>query len=460
MSVVQEALGTYNAPLFARQAIDYAYDHGVAVIASAADEAAEHHNLPGALPHTIVVNSVEGPADLNGIPITNKPPSYLQLDGCTNFGTRVELSVPATSCSSEATGKSAGVAGLIYSAALNACGAPLYGACHKGSKVKLKTAKRCKRADGKKCPITANEVRQLMAAGQRRGQHRQRLFAARLDRAEQRHRRRRPRRRRSGRRRRHRAETGAVVLGRDGARLHRPEPQHDVRARRGRGRRGAAARHGPLPVAQGLRRVLRLRAARRVQGGRRGGAGLDPAARPRSPRPTGSSRSTRARPSFAVNGYGERAHGLHLHGRSRARRRAEQRVQLGRRRLRPGALRLLRRQHGALARRSRACSRTSAPTTLRALFPHGDPASFTGNENGGLAQTSNGRPNTLPYAFTVRVVVSTAPGAPGPAMTGEDRRQVFLHRDQDMLSGFPLEMRATATPALCSPTSPARTRTS
>src|SRR4029077_5741151 len=39
--------------------------------------------------------------------------------------------------------------------------------------------------------------------------------------------------------------------------------------------------------------------------------------------------------------------------------------------------------------------------TLQALFPHGDPSSFTGNENGGpgLAQTSNGRPNTLPYAF-------------------------------------------------------------
>ena len=78
--------------------------------------------------------------------------------------------------------------------------------------------------------------------------------------------------------------------------------------------------------------------------------------------------------------------------------------------------------------------------TLEALFPHGDPTSFTGNENGGLAQTSNGRPNTLPYAFTVRVVVSSAAGAPGPAMTGEDRRQLFLHRDQDMLKGFPIEM--------------------
>src|SRR6185437_5857773 len=165
VSVVQEALGTYNDPVFARQAIDYAYSHGVTVIASAADEAAEHHNQPGALPHTIVVNAIEGPADIEGVPITNKPPSYLQLDGCTNFGTRVDLSVPATSCSSEATGKSAGVAGLVYSAALNACGASLYGTCTSGGGAKMAASKDCKRVDGTVCPITADEVRQLMASG-------------------------------------------------------------------------------------------------------------------------------------------------------------------------------------------------------------------------------------------------------------------------------------------------------
>src|SRR2546425_5248317 len=123
VDVVQEALGTYNDPVFARQAIDYAYNHGVTVIASAADEEAEHHNQPGALPHTIVVNAVEGPASLGPVPVTNTPPSYLQLDGCTNFGTRIDIAVPATSCSSEATGKSAGVAGRLYGAALDACGA-------------------------------------------------------------------------------------------------------------------------------------------------------------------------------------------------------------------------------------------------------------------------------------------------------------------------------------------------
>jgi len=165
VDVIQEPLGTYNDPVFAREAINYAYGHGVAVMASAADEAAEHHNQPGALPNTIVVNAVEGPASIEGVGVTNKPPSYLQLDGCTNFGTRIDVSVPATSCSSEATGKSSGVAGLIYSAALNACGAPLYGTCPTGSSHKLAPSGNCTRVDGSPCPVTANEVRQLLASG-------------------------------------------------------------------------------------------------------------------------------------------------------------------------------------------------------------------------------------------------------------------------------------------------------
>src|SRR5207248_19779 len=77
---------------------------------------------------------------------------------------------------------------------------------------------------------------------------------------------------------------------------------------------------------------------------------------------------------------------------------------------------------------------------LRASFPSGV-QSFDGNENGGQPQTSNGRPNTMPYAFTVRVVVSVPGGSTTPAMTGEDRRQFFMHRDKDMLAGWPKDLR-------------------
>jgi hypothetical protein len=116
--VIQEALGTLNQSSFGQQAVDYAFHGGVIVIASAADEESEHHNFPASYSHTIEVNSVTHFADFNGF--KQSPPSYLYLNGCTNYGAHIALSVPSSSCSSEATGKSAGIAGLVVSAALNA----------------------------------------------------------------------------------------------------------------------------------------------------------------------------------------------------------------------------------------------------------------------------------------------------------------------------------------------------
>lgn len=116
--VVQEALGTLNQSRFGQQAVDYAYANGVVVIASAADEESNHHNYPATYNHTVQVNSVTRFANLSGL--VQSPPSYLYLNGCTNYGAHIALSVPSSSCSSEATGRSAGVAGLIVSAALNA----------------------------------------------------------------------------------------------------------------------------------------------------------------------------------------------------------------------------------------------------------------------------------------------------------------------------------------------------
>src|SRR4029077_7287755 len=96
--------------------------------ASEADEAAGHHNYPAALNHTMVVNSVthyvnDGtsgfPPPVNSAVIQN-PKTYLAMNGCTNFGGYTWVSVESNSCSSDATGQSSGIAGLIYSAARNA----------------------------------------------------------------------------------------------------------------------------------------------------------------------------------------------------------------------------------------------------------------------------------------------------------------------------------------------------
>jgi Subtilase family/FG-GAP-like repeat/Thrombospondin type 3 repeat len=147
--VIQEALGTLNNSKLAREAVNYAYDHGTSVIASAADEAAQHNNWPSSLPHVILVNSVTKYDD--SVP---QPHSYLQFNGCTNFNAKVTVAIPSSSCSSEATGKGSGIAGLIYSAALDA-----------HDRGKLDPSEDCTRVNGDPCIITANEVRQLMASG-------------------------------------------------------------------------------------------------------------------------------------------------------------------------------------------------------------------------------------------------------------------------------------------------------
>src|SRR3712207_798043 len=83
--VVQEALGTLNKSRLGRQAVKYAWDHGVTTIASAADEAAQHNNWPSSYPHVILVNSV---THFDG------QPSYLQFNGCTNFNAKIDLAIP------------------------------------------------------------------------------------------------------------------------------------------------------------------------------------------------------------------------------------------------------------------------------------------------------------------------------------------------------------------------------
>lgn len=145
--VVQEALGSVNNTAFARRAIDYAYAHDVPVIASAADEESFHHNVPAANAHTIVVNSVTRYGDLSGLVMS--PRSYLYLNGCTNYGGNMAVAISSTACSSEATGRGAGIAGLIISAALNAVDA--------GTLLPRRTD-----PTGAVHPLSANEVQQLL----------------------------------------------------------------------------------------------------------------------------------------------------------------------------------------------------------------------------------------------------------------------------------------------------------
>lgn len=114
-SVIQEALGSINNSPFAKDVVDYAWKKGVIVIASAADELSYHHNYPGNYNHTVYVHAI-APDSLGGD--ASNTTTFLNFNNCTNFGGHLVLSTPGSGCSSEATGKTSGIAGLIYSRAL------------------------------------------------------------------------------------------------------------------------------------------------------------------------------------------------------------------------------------------------------------------------------------------------------------------------------------------------------
>ena len=87
-------------------------------------------------------------------------------------------------------------------------------------------------------------------------------------------------------------------------------------------------------------------------------------------------------------------------------------------------------------------------TDLKSKFPPS--TNFTGPEASpsSTAPGFNNRPNAETYGFTVRVVVTLKHGA--TTLTGQDRRNFFLHRDQDLLPGFPKEFGSdgASSPAL------------
>ena len=120
-SVIGSALGSYNNTPAARRAVDLAYARGVPVVASAADEYSYHHNYPSLYGHALYVNSIR----YNHSDDFRKGTTFWGVSPCTNYGARVSLTVPATSCSSGSTARLAGVAGLVVSAARDAGLAPL-----------------------------------------------------------------------------------------------------------------------------------------------------------------------------------------------------------------------------------------------------------------------------------------------------------------------------------------------
>jgi hypothetical protein len=391
--VVQEALGTLNHSELADQAIDYAYRHGVAIIASAADEAAQHHNWPSNSSHVIVVNSVNKYHDT----FTPIPRSYLQFNGCTNFSTHVTLAIPSSSCSSNATGLGAGYAGLVYSAALNA-----------RDHGRLSPHPNCERANGQPCILTANEVRQIMATGTIEGTPQ--------------------------------ADDVNFATQPESACNPTPSPgctdpnrlDADVAANRPvvsplANTRSYPARKG-FDEFYGYGRVNMVKAVEVADGG-----GLPPEAEITSP--DWYAQVDPSKPAVDVRGQVyARGHTYSCAVYVAPGSEPNNNLTTD---LPPGDFEQVSSSwcDGSTQSSSFDGSLASIDIAhLKSRFP-ADTLSFNGKDASPGPPNFNNRPNNEPFGFVVRVIVTTVEG--GQPITGQDRRNLYLHRDQDMLPGFP-----------------------
>lgn len=100
-----------NSP-WIQTALDHAWNSGTLFVASSADETSHHPMLPGNLEHTLLVNGVR--YDGNDWNDPNNT-TFLGFNNSTNWGGHLHLTSPVIAASSEATARTAGHMGLVFS---------------------------------------------------------------------------------------------------------------------------------------------------------------------------------------------------------------------------------------------------------------------------------------------------------------------------------------------------------
>jgi hypothetical protein len=143
VDVISEALGSLGQTAATQAAIDHAYGLGIPIIASAADEQSRHHNWPAAADHMLWVNSIRNG---DGTFVSDRR-DFRILNGCTNHGGKAWVAISSTACSSEATGRAAGIAALLISHGRNRIDLGLH-----------------QPYPGLDAPFSAEEVRQIFRA--------------------------------------------------------------------------------------------------------------------------------------------------------------------------------------------------------------------------------------------------------------------------------------------------------
>ena len=108
---INMALGSLTHPEGAREAVRYAMDSDVIVVAAGGDENGYHHNVPGLDDGILYVRSVT--SDNRG---SDGAYSYFNSWNCNNFGPRIDLVASSSACASGASSATTGSAALLISA--------------------------------------------------------------------------------------------------------------------------------------------------------------------------------------------------------------------------------------------------------------------------------------------------------------------------------------------------------
>ncbi|WP_437630820.1 FG-GAP-like repeat-containing protein [Sorangium sp. So ce854] len=113
VDVVQCPVTAVDNTRFLQAALDHAHAKGTLVVASMGDEGSRHHGAPATSNHALPVSAVRH----DGQSVTTST-TFLDASPCSSFGGNNLLAVSSAGCASDATAALAGVAGLLYAAAL------------------------------------------------------------------------------------------------------------------------------------------------------------------------------------------------------------------------------------------------------------------------------------------------------------------------------------------------------
>ncbi|WP_437586501.1 FG-GAP-like repeat-containing protein [Sorangium sp. So ce1000] len=113
-NVVQCPVTAVDNTAFVQAALDYAHAQGTLVVASMGNEGSHHHSAPATSNHALPVSAVryDGPS-------VGASTTFLDASPCSSFGGNNVLAVSSAGCASDATAELSGVAGLLYSVALD-----------------------------------------------------------------------------------------------------------------------------------------------------------------------------------------------------------------------------------------------------------------------------------------------------------------------------------------------------